>query len=190
MASREALVIWRSWTLRSRRALATSSLAGSPEEDFPGLCTSDRDSSAEWDSSLSGSSSAAWIMEANVRGCGVEGVWRGEDGPEANWGDINFGVVTAELCPRSVNTRLPDREWGALAVREAPELVRRIIRSAALPGRGEGWPRWVPAVGAIALLISGEWRGCEGDLVGDEGLAPWCTAETCDPMDKRPDVCF
>ena len=75
------------------------------------------------------------MMEASVRGCGVEGAWMGDDGPEGNWGDINFGVVTAELCPRSVNTKLPDREWDALAAREAPELVRRIILSAALPGR-------------------------------------------------------
>ena len=50
------------------------------------------------------------MMAASVKGCGVEGVWIGDDGPEGNCGDINFGVVTVELCPRSVNTKLPDRE--------------------------------------------------------------------------------
>ena len=69
MASKLAFVICRSWTLRSRRALATRSVnCASCDEALVGLCTDsglDPGLDSGFDSSSSAKSSEAWSKEAN-----------------------------------------------------------------------------------------------------------------------------
>ena len=87
MASREAFVISRSWTLRSRRALATSSLRETSKRDFVGLCASGGNAPPSRSSASSRRSSATCSIDAIVMaGWGNPGLNGGDCGAVSDCG--------------------------------------------------------------------------------------------------------
>lgn len=162
--SKLALVISRSWTLRSRRALATRSVSCfSCDGDFVGLF---RDSGLP--SSSLAKSSAAWSSEAKPVVAGLLGkVLRAGSKPLD-------GKELSEIGSEPCTDMIRATAGGSAIVRL---LVRLPVRAWPSPGRLFRWVGWLPNVLVVAVGDRGELgfipclaAGYGESLMGEEGL--------------------